>query len=194
MVLLLAALSFLIGSIPVGAVIAGIRGIDLKSVGSGNIGATNVLRAVGKLPALLTLLGDMAKGAIPVLVARHFGGDILLQGIVGLAAIFGHNFSIFLSFKGGKGVATSLGALLVYSPVAGLITVGLWLVTAAATRYSSLGAIVSFTLLPVTIYLFDYFFEKMVICVIIAVLLMIRHTGNIKRLINGTESKIGVKA
>lgn len=185
--------SFLIGSIPTGLLIAKSRGIDLRKIGSGNIGATNVMRALGKEAALLTLLGDAAKGAIAVGIAKSLSLGVLDQGLFGLFAILGHNFSVFLKLKGGKGVATSIGALLVFSPHVALLTIILWIMTAKWTRYSSLSAIVAFGLLPLSVYAIDYSKEKMIIAIAIAVLIFIRHTSNIKRLIQGTESKIGKK-
>lgn len=186
-------ISFIIGSIPTGLLIAKSKGIDLRKVGSGNIGATNVLRAVGKEAALFTLLGDIAKGAVPVAIAKTLALDTLDAGIVGLSAILGHNFSLFLKFKGGKGVSASIGVLLAFSPYVAIFTIVLWLLTAKWTRYSSLSALVSFGLLPLSIYMIDYSKEKMVIAAAITVLIYIRHAANIKRLIQGTESKIGQK-
>ena len=191
--LLLVVVAFLLGSIPFGMVIAGIRGIDLKKVGSGNIGATNVLRSVGKIPALLTLAGDILKGTVAVALADSMVSDPLEVGIVGVSAIAGHTFSLFLRFRGGKGVATAIGVLLAYSPKVALVTVMIWLVTAGVTRYSSLGALISFTALPFTMYAIDPVGEKAAIAAIIAVLLILRHTANIQRLIQGRESKIGTK-
>ncbi len=189
--LILIVIAFIIGSVPFGLLIARLKGVDLRKTGSGNIGATNVLRAVGKVPALLTLAGDILKGTIAVALGGYFLDNLLMEGIVGLAAIAGHNFSLFLGFKGGKGVATSIGVLILFAPKAALITLILWLGVALMTRYSSLGAIVSFGLLPLNIYLFDYTKEKLIISVIIAALLLIRHSANIKRLLNGSESRIG---
>ncbi|MDA8215862.1 MAG: glycerol-3-phosphate 1-O-acyltransferase PlsY [Nitrospiraceae bacterium] len=186
-------ISFIIGSIPTGLLIAKSKGIDLRKVGSGNIGATNVLRAVGKEAALFTLLGDIAKGAVPVAIAKTLALDTLDAGIVGLSAILGHNFSLFLKFKGGKGVSASIGVLLAFSPYVAIFTIVLWLLTAKWTRYSSLSALVSFGLLPLSIYMIDHSKEKMIIAVAITVLIYIRHAANIKRLIQGTESKIGQK-
>ncbi|MCL4537755.1 MAG: glycerol-3-phosphate 1-O-acyltransferase PlsY [Nitrospirae bacterium] len=186
-------ISFIIGSIPTGLLIAKSKGIDLRKVGSGNIGATNVLRAVGKEAALFTLLGDIAKGAVPVAIAKTLALDTLDAGIVGLSAILGHNFSLFLKFKGGKGVSASIGVLLAFSPYVAIFTIVLWLLTAKWTRYSSLSALVSFGLLPLSIYMIDYSKEKMIIAAAITVLIYIRHAANIKRLIQGTESKIGQK-
>jgi glycerol-3-phosphate acyltransferase PlsY len=185
--------AFLIGSIPIGQIIARSRGIDLQKVGSGNIGATNVLRTTGKLPALFTLIGDFAKGMAVVLLARFFNVGILHQGVMGIIAVLGHNFSIFLKFKGGKGVATSLGVLSIYAPLAALVTVIIWLMTVALTRYSSLGAVVSFCCLPLSIVLLDAK-EKLPIAIIISIILLVCHRDNIKRLIAGTESKVGRKA
>lgn len=192
---LLFALAFVLGSVPVGQIIARIKGLDLRKVGSGNIGATNALRAMGKAPAILTLLGDVIKGAAAVAAARHFfSDDPVMVGIIGLAVIAGHIFSIFLGFKGGKGVATGFGVILVYSPKVALITLIIWLAVALITRYSSLGAIAAVLLLPVNLYIFDFNKEKLIISVMITLLLMIRHFDNIGRLIKGTESRIGGKA
>jgi len=186
--------AFFMGSIPFGVLIASVRGVDLKKEGSGNIGATNVLRTMGKAPALLTLVGDVLKGTIPVLAAKYLLHNLTVEGIVGLFAILGHNFSLFLRFRGGKGVATSIGVLLAISPYAAVATVVLWLAVISLTRYSSLGAIVSFGSLPLTVYLLDNSGEKLVVSFIIAALLMIRHADNIKRLIKGTEPRIGERA
>lgn len=212
-VLLLFIFSFLSGSIPTGMLVARSSGIDLRKVGSGNIGATNVMRAAGKKAALITLLGDIAKGAVPVWAASVlcstgyivppseldmlnplFSSD--LQGIeqlTGLAAILGHDFSLFLKFRGGKGVATSLGAVLAYSPAVGLFTIMIWLMTARFTRYSSLSALTAFGFLPLTFFMLDYSPEKLAFGAVVALLIFFKHAENIKRLINGTESRIGQK-
>ncbi|MCL4475799.1 MAG: glycerol-3-phosphate 1-O-acyltransferase PlsY [Nitrospirae bacterium] len=186
--------SFLMGSIPCGVLVARAKGIDLKKVGSGNIGATNVLRTTGKWPALLTLAGDILKGVIPVAVGRYLLNDLTMEGIIGLSAVLGHNFSVFLRLRGGKGVATSIGVLLVFSPKAALVTVVIWLAVIFFTRYSSLGAIVSFGALPLTVYAVDYARERLTISLMMSALLMLRHADNIKRLIQGTEPKIGKRA
>jgi glycerol-3-phosphate acyltransferase PlsY len=183
--------AFLLGSIPFGVVVAKIYGVNLRKVGSGNIGATNVLRAMGKGPAVLTLVGDVLKGSLAVVIGRFFFHTPFLEGIIGLSAIVGHNFSLFLRFRGGKGVATSIGVLLIYSPKVGALTVILWLMVILITRYSSLAAIVSFGVLPLGIYILDYSQGKLIISILIAFLLIFRHTDNIKRLLQGTELKIG---
>lgn len=187
--------SFIIGSIPFGIIVAKAKGVDLRKAGSGNIGATNVLRSLGKGPALFTLLGDILKGTLTVALGKYFGLDVFNLGIVSLGAILGHNYSIFLGFRGGKGVATSIGVLILYSPFVAIITIIIWLLTALLSRYSSLGAIVSFCLLPLNIYLFDMQYkEKIIIAFIITILLLFRHKDNIGRLLKGTERKIGERA
>lgn len=182
--------AFLLGSVPVGLVIAKLKGVDIRKTGSGNIGATNVLRSIGKKEAGATLLGDIAKGAIPVFIAQGMFGSDLRTGFVGLAAVAGHVFSVFLRFRGGKGVATSLGVLAVYAPRAGLITVALWLVTFAISRVSSLSAIVAFLLLPLTTWLVESAQEKALVTLLMSVLIIIRHKDNIKRLLKGEESRV----
>lgn len=183
---------FILGSIPFGIIIAKAQGVNLKKVGSGNIGATNVLRSLGKWPAALTLLGDIFKGTLAVAIGRYFGVGSVYAGLLGISAILGHNFSLFLGLKGGKGVATSLGVLIIYTPLVALFTLILWIVVTIVTKYSSLGAIVSFGLLPVNILLLDSGDKgKLLIGIIITILILIRHKDNIQRLIKGTERKIG---
>lgn len=191
-VLLLASLAFLLGSLPTGLLIAKVRGVNLKETGSGNIGATNVLRTAGKGPALLTLMGDSAKGAVAVLIARYFGAGVFFEGVVGLCAVLGHNFSLFLKFRGGKGVATSLGVLTIYSPQTGLFTIIIWLMTVLITRYSSLGALVSFGLLPLSALVLDSR-EKVPVLFLMTLLIFVRHKDNIRRIIKGTEPRIGAR-
>ncbi len=187
---LLLIIAFILGSIPFGIIIAKAKGVDLKKVGSGNIGATNVLRSLGKGPAALTLLGDILKGTVVVALGKYIGVGLIYEGLIGVFAILGHNFSLFLGFKGGKGVATSLGVLVIYTPQAAFITLIIWLMVVILTKYSSLGALVSFGLLPLNIFLFDDK-QKVFISMIITAIIFIRHSDNIKRLINGTERRIG---
>jgi glycerol-3-phosphate acyltransferase PlsY len=197
MILIIALLivSFIVGSIPFGIIIAKAKGVDLKKVGSGNIGATNVLRSIGKGPAALTLFGDILKGTLAVALGGYFGVGLLYQGLMGISTILGHNFSVFLKFRGGKGVATSLGVLIIYSPTPALLTIAIWLIVAIFTRYSSLGAIISFALLPLNIYLFDFENkEKLLIAAFISVFIIMRHGDNIMRLLKGAERKIGQRA
>ena len=192
-ILLIAA--FVLGSIPFGIITAKVKGIDLKKVGSGNIGATNVLRSLGRWPAVITLLGDILKGTLAVAIGKYSGVEPLYEGLIGIAAILGHNFSIFLGFKGGKGVATSLGVLLMYTPHVALVTLIVWIGVVLFTKYSSLGAIVSFALLPLNIMLFDFQDKtKFIISILISLFIIIRHKDNIKRLMKGIERKIGQHA
>jgi glycerol-3-phosphate acyltransferase PlsY len=190
-IVLLTILSFIVGSIPFGVIIAKVKGVDLKKVGSGNIGATNVLRTLGKGSAAMTLMGDILKGTIVVALGKFLLVGAAYEGIMGLSAILGHNFSLFLRFRGGKGVATGIGVLLIYTPKVALVTLIIWLLVVLITRYSSLGAIVSFGILPLNVFLFDYSGTKLIIVSIIALLILLRHIGNIERLIKGTERKIG---
>jgi glycerol-3-phosphate acyltransferase PlsY len=188
--ILLFIASFILGSIPFGIIIAKAKGVDLKKVGSRNIGATNVLRSLGKWPAALTLLGDVLKGTAAIAIGRYFGVEPVYEGFVGLSAILGHNFSIFLGFRGGKGVATSLGVLGIYSPQTALFTFIIWLLVVMFTKYSSLGALVSFGLLPINVLLFDSK-EKLFTAILITILIFMRHKDNIQRFIKGTERRMG---
>ncbi len=186
----LAVISFLLGSIPSGLLIARARGVDLKKNGSGNIGATNVLRTTGKGPALLTLTGDILKGVAAAALAAHFlPGRPVYEGLIGLCSVLGHDFSAFLKFRGGKGVATSLGVLSVYAPQAAIFITIIWIMTVLLTRYSSLGALVSFGLLPLIMLFVSK--EKVPVAILLTALLFIRHRDNIARLVRGEESKVG---
>lgn len=190
---LLIIYSFILGSIPFGLIIARMKGIDPRKVGSGNIGTTNILRSVGKMAGILTLFGDSLKGVAAVAIGRTLNVGSPYEGILGISAIAGHNFSLFLGFKGGKGVATSLGVVLIYMPQAGIIAITIWLATALITRYSSLGALIAFGQLPVTAFMLGEGKEKIAISGIISLFIFLRHINNIKRLIKGTERKIGEK-
>ena len=193
--IILLIVAFVLGSIPFGIITAKVKGIDLKKVGSGNIGATNVLRSLGKWPAVITLLGDILKGTLAVAIGKYSGVEPPYEGLIGIAAISGHSFSIFLGFKGGKGVATSLGVLLMYTPHVALVTLVVWIGVVLFTKYSSLGAIVSFALLPLNIILFDFQDKtKFFISILISLFIIIRHKDNIRRLMKGTERKIGQHA
>lgn len=187
--------AFVFGSIPWGFIIGKLKGIDLRKTGSGNIGTTNVLRVIGKKEALATLLLDISKGFIPVMLLRLFyeESNLLLLGFTGIAAILGHCFTPFLKFKGGKGVATSVGVILAFSPLAGLITVIIWLSTFAVFRISSLSALVAFGVLPLVTMILRYPDEVTVFAFIITAIIYLRHLSNIKRLMKGTETKIGDK-
>lgn len=197
---------YILGSIPFGLVLTRLAGLgDIRKIGSGNIGATNVLRTGRKDLAILTILFDASKAGLAAAIASAMikPEDMLIFGIftntsvvmglvAGIAAIIGHNFPIFLGFKGGKGVASSFGFLLATQPMIALFAGLTWLAVAIATRYSSLSAITAAILVPFyTFFMCDPIY--LVAYTIICVLLIFRHRGNIKRLINGQESKINLK-
>ena len=192
-VLLLAALGgYLLGSIPFGIVIARAFGLgDLRQIGSGNIGATNVLRTGNKPAAFLTLILDSGKGAIAVLVARALAGEDAVQ-LAGFAAFLGHCFPVWLRFHGGKGVATFLGTLLAFCFPAGLAACATWLFMALLFRISSLSALTAAVLAPVWLWALDRG-DAVVMAIALAVLIFIRHEANIRRLLKGEEPKIGGK-
>lgn len=190
---LVAVLSYLLGSVPFGIVMARAFGLgDLRAIGSGNIGATNVLRTGNKLAAFLTLVLDAGKGAIAVLLARFAIGEDAAQ-VAGLAAFIGHLFPILLGFKGGKGVATFLGTLLALSFPVGLAACGLWLVSALITRISSLSALVAAVLAPLAAWALGHH-EVIALAILLALVILERHKANISRLLAGTEPKIGKKS
>lgn len=180
--------SYLVGAIPFGLFFSKIWGVDPRKAGSKNIGATNVLRTAGILPAILTLVFDISKGGIAVVIARML--EVNPPWIAGLAAIIGHNFPVYLDFKGGKGVATSIGTMVVLYPLGGASVIAIWLIVAAITRYSSLAALVSLGVSPVIFTLLSKS-DMIGFTVAIAVLAFMRHRDNIKRLLSGTEKKIG---
>jgi len=187
--------SYLIGGIPFGLFIGrAVGGIDVRTVGSGNIGATNVLRAAGKSAAILTLIADCVKGLLPVLIAaRLFPGDVIVA-LSGAAAILGHNFPVFLGFKGGKGVATSFGVVLAVMPWTGLVCLLAWIAAAALWRYSSLSALVAFALYPVITFAMRSDSQAFsLLSLFVFGMIYVRHRENIKRLLAGTEPKIGQK-
>lgn len=189
MLLLVIALAYLCGSIPTGVVIANHLGIDVRKVGSGNIGATNVARSVGKKAGLLTLLGDALKGLLPVLVVRLLDLGETPLACTAVAALLGHLFSPFLGFSGGKGVATGLGVFLGLSPQAILLALGLFALTFAVSRIVSLASLVAAGATPLLLFLLSYPNGHLWAGIIIASLIIIRHHENIARLLKGQEQK-----
>ncbi|WJY22242.1 MULTISPECIES: glycerol-3-phosphate 1-O-acyltransferase PlsY [Rhodobacterales] len=187
---LVAIAAYLLGSVPFGLVIARLFGLgDIRQIGSGNIGATNVLRTGNKLAAFLTLILDAGKGGIAVLLARALFADDAAQ-IAGFMAFLGHCFPVFLGFKGGKGVATFLGTLLALFWPAGIAACLTWLVTAAISRISSLSALVAAVLTPVWMTLLGMP-EASIVTVALAALILVRHQKNIERIRDGSEPRIG---
>jgi glycerol-3-phosphate acyltransferase PlsY len=189
---LTAVLAYLLGSIPFGIVITRALGLgDLRQIGSGNIGATNVLRTGNKGAALATLVLDAAKGGIAVLIARWLLGEDAAQ-LAGLAAFLGHLYPVWLGFRGGKGVATFLGTLIALSWPVGLATCGTWLVAALVTRISSVAALTAAA--TSTLWLYWLNEGKMLVLVfLLTILVYLRHAENLKRIKAGTEPKIGQK-
>jgi glycerol-3-phosphate acyltransferase PlsY len=184
-----ALLAYLLGSIPFGLVLTRIAGYgDIRDIGSGNIGATNVLRTGSKSLALLTLLLDAGKGAAAVLIAEQFGPD--MTAYAAAFAFLGHLFPVWLGFKGGKGVATSGGIVLAYVWPVGLAALATWLIVALITRYSSLAALTAALLSPLYAWLLTREFQPTEVVAFLAVLIILRHHANIRRLIRGEEGKI----
>ncbi|MBL8666302.1 MAG: glycerol-3-phosphate 1-O-acyltransferase PlsY [Rhodospirillales bacterium] len=192
--LLLAAIGgYLFGSIPFGLLLTRLAGHgDIRAIGSGNIGATNVLRTGNKKLALATLLLDVGKGALPTLLAAQ-GGDELASLVAGFAAVLGHNFPLWLGFRGGKGVATTLGVLLAISWPVGLAALALWLGSAVVFRISSLAALIALAASPLLMLAFGDG-AQVVLAAVLALLAAVRHHTNIRRLLAGTEPKIGGKS
>lgn len=191
--ILLGIIGYLLGSIPSGVVIAKAMGLgDLRKIGSGNIGATNVLRTGNKKAAALTLLFDALKGAVAVLTGRFLAGEDAAQ-LAGLMAFLGHCFPVWLGFKGGKGVATYFGIILALVPIPGLIACGIWAATAAISRYSSLAALFVAGWTPVVM-AFTTDGKTFLLGAVLGALIYIRHIGNIRRLKAGTEARIGAKS
>jgi glycerol-3-phosphate acyltransferase PlsY len=184
---------YLIGSIPFGLILTRLGGYgDIRDIGSGNIGATNVLRTGNKNLALATLILDGVKGAVAVCIASYFM-NFEIAMLAGFFALVGHLFPVWLRFKGGKGVATTLGMLLALKPIIGLAACGLWLLTALITRYSSLSALVAIGLTPVIAHFLYHDPNLSGLCGIIATLVFFKHRANIRRLIASEEPKIGKK-
>ena len=189
--LLTGVLAYLIGSIPSGLILGKLFWhTDLRQYGSHNIGATNAWRTLGKIPGLIVFLADSFKGQAGVLLGLYLIDTPLAAVIGGLFAIIGHSFSIFLRFRGGKGVATSLGVLTMLMGNVTLLVFAVWLALVYMTRYVSLGSVVAGFLTPILAALFSYPMEYIVFTVIAAFLVIVRHRENIKRLMNGTENKI----
>ncbi len=186
-------LAYLAGAVPFGLLFTRLfSNVDVRSVGSGNIGATNVLRASGKKAAVLTLFADCLKGFGPVTAVHLLFHDDALTAVCGAASVLGHNFPVFLRFKGGKGVATGYGVILAIAPRLGLICLILWLLTALIWRYSSLAALISFAAFPVlSIIVTSQPRPFGLLSLFLFGMIYYRHRENIKRLIAGTEPRIG---
>ena len=195
-------LSYLLGSIPTGYLVAKAKGVDIRSVGSGNIGATNVFRILGKGAGIFVLTADALKGALAVLVVAPFGAGLdassgaMLQNfpaLAGISAILGHNYTCWLRFKGGKGIATTAGVFAALAPAALGIALAAWLVVFAASRYVSLASIVAAVALPLAVWLMGNGALLIGVSTALGALAIYKHKANLQRLLAGTESRIGAK-
>jgi glycerol-3-phosphate acyltransferase PlsY len=201
----IAAVSYLLGSVPFGYILVRLfQGIDVRSIGSGNIGATNVARTGGKKLAIITLLLDALKGWLPVFLVLHLHGIPAasapqlhtLAALAALAAVIGHMFPVWLGFKGGKGVATGLGVFLALAPLAVLIAMVPFFAIVAFTRYVSLGSILAAATFPVALWWLErelFPAPALALCVGVSLLVIVRHHQNIGRLLAGTESRFGAR-
>lgn len=197
-------IAYLLGSIPTGFLVAKARGVDIRTVGSGNIGATNVFRILGKAAGVFVLVVDAAKGWLAVFIVAKLvsgwfypeGGPAALEWFrlcAGVAAILGHNYTCWLHFKGGKGIATSAGVLVALVPVPLLIVLGVWIVVFAFSRYVSLASLCAAFVLPFATWALGGSLTIILVTGALAALAIYKHKANIQRLLNGTENRIGAK-
>jgi glycerol-3-phosphate acyltransferase PlsY len=187
----LISFAYLLGSIPTGYILGKLSGVDVRQTGSGNVGATNVARAVGKWQGVVTLLADAAKGMIPVAIGLWLNLQPEAIAAIAGAAFLGHLFPVFLKFRGGKGVATGLGALLVIAPLATFALLGVFVAVVLPTRLVSLSSIIAAAMAPLALWIF---FQPAAIVSLggfLAAMIVWRHRGNIQRLIAGTEPRFG---
>lgn len=190
---LLVICSYLLGSVPSGLIIGKLSGLDVRKAGSGNIGATNVARLLGKKGGLLTLVADTAKGLIPILLVQQIGFSDPIVALVGSAAFLGHLYPIFLKFKGGKGVATGFGVLLGFAPLATTILLVIFGAVAFTTRIVSLSSMITAVATPLILWLFYYSPTYIIMAAFMATMIVFRHYANIQRLLNGTEPRFGTR-
>jgi glycerol-3-phosphate acyltransferase PlsY len=188
---LLVLIAYLFGSVPTGYILGSLAGVDVRKAGSGNVGATNVARVVGKRHGIFTLIADVTKGFVPVIIALNLNFSPPATACVGIAAFLGHLYSVFLRFKGGKGVATALGVFLALAPWA---TLGLIMIFAAvllASRAVSLSSMVAAAAAPLVLWLSSYPPIYLLMSFFIAAMIILKHRENIRRLLSGTEPKLG---
>lgn len=191
--ILLILFAYLLGSVPTGYILGHVSGVDVRKAGSGNVGATNVARVAGKKLGILTLIGDAAKGFLPVYLAQRLGLDAIFVGLAALAAFLGHLFPVFLKFSGGKGVATALGALLALAPAPTGVLLLVFIAVALASRIVSLASIAAAAAAPVAVWLLGYPAAVIVVVTAMALLIIWRHEKNIHRLMAGAEPKFSTK-
>ena len=192
--LLLIIASYFIGAIPTGVVLArAFSGKDIRQEGSGNIGATNVTRVLGKKLGALTLVGDLLKGFLPVWVGSYLVSSLNVVCLMGCAAFLGHLFPVYLKFKGGKGVATALGVFLYLSPIVILVEIIVFVFVVGIWRYVSLGSLIAAASMPLLLVIIGSPKPVVLLSMAFALLIFIKHKANIQRLLNGTENKSGTK-
>lgn len=185
-------IGYLVGTIPTGWLVARARGVDIQQVGSGNIGATNVLRAMGAGPALFVVLMDPVKGALAAALPLLLGMDQWTVAATGLATVLGNNFNVFLGMRGGKGIATSVGVFLVVNPIVTVVAAVLGIFTIVIGRYVSLGSMVGMVSAPLFLLASGVFpFPDLALATILALLALYRHRENLRRLAAGTERRLG---
>jgi len=189
---LLIIFAYLVGSIPIGVLLARLKGKDPRKTGSGNIGATNVMRSAGKVLGILTLVGDVLKGFVPTFIAMRLGMPDLFIALVGLAVFSGHLFPVFLKFKGGKGVATGAGVFLAINYPVILISFIIFVIVFLIWKYVSLGSLVGTAIIPLTFTLMNAPLEYILFSLLIACAVFIKHKDNLRRLFAGTENRVGV--
>lgn len=180
---------YLCGSLPTGVIVGRLAGVDVRATGSGNVGATNVARTAGRYAGLVTLLVDIAKGALPVWAARWTGESATIVALAGLAAFLGHLLPIFSRFRGGKGVATAAGAYIVLAPAALVVSLVAFALVVGSTRIVSLASLVAVTALPLTVALLGRRDPVLIVALVIALCVWIAHRDNVRRLIAGTEPR-----
>lgn len=188
---LLVVIAYLLGSVPTGYILGSLAGVDVRKAGSGNVGATNVARVVSKRHGVFTLIADVAKGFVPVIIALNLNFSPLATACVGIAAFLGHLYSVFLRFKGGKGVATALGVFLALAPWATLVLIMIFAAVLLATRAVSLSSMVAAAAAPLVLWLSSHPPIYLWMSFLIAAMIILRHRENIQRLLSGTEPKLG---
>ncbi|MBN1594104.1 MAG: glycerol-3-phosphate 1-O-acyltransferase PlsY [Candidatus Coatesbacteria bacterium] len=192
--IVLVLFAYLLGSVSFGYIVGRLSGKDVRKTGSGNIGATNVMRAAGKAAGLVTLILDVAKGYVPVLLVENYSDpNGTLPLLCGGAALLGHCFPIFLKFRGGKGVATALGVFMRLSPLYILFGLGAFIVVLAVTRFVSVGSIVAVLTMPIALWIGGEPGSMVLFALAVAILIIAKHRKNIARLLRGEENKLGSK-
>lgn len=187
--LFMVVFAYLLGSVPTGFLLGSLSGVDVRETGSGNVGATNVARVVGRGQGLITLVGDVAKGFIPAFLSLHLGFSFAITSLVALAAFIGHLYPVFLKFQGGKGVAIALGIFLSLAPMATLVLIFVFCFVAMVSRVVSLASLVAVGLAPIAFWFFSYSPFLIWLGLLIGLLIIVRHRENIQRLISGVEPR-----